>query len=322
MKLVWHLIAFALVLAPLSHGATRKASTDKGNSSTRYLSLKKWAQQKGFIYKYDDRKDVAMLSSKWSTLLFEKHQKRSVVNGVSVWLSHPPTISKDTLYVTERDINSHIGAILSPAKMPKGKRIRTIAISAGHGGKDPGYIIRDQQEKKFTLLLAKELKEILQRAGFKVVSTRDKDIFVPLEEQARVAIAAKADLFINLHFNAHPDVDARGVEVFCLTPAGTFSTNGGRLAERSPGNKLDELNLLLAYQVQKAFVRDMDMVDRGVRRASFVVLRNATMPCILIEGGFMSNPSDAKKIFDSKNRTKMAQSITDGVLAYKKAVER
>lgn len=316
------LLLTVFLLLPCSYGASRKSAEPAGTSNTRYISLRKWAQQKGLTYKHDSVKNEGLISSKWASLLFEKDNRRCLINGVAVWLSSSPAASKDTLFLTERDLAWHITPILYPAKMVKGKRIRTIVLSPGHGGRDPGYIIRDQQEKKYTLLFAKELKEILQRAGFKVVLTRDKDIYVDLEEQAKLAARAKGDLFINLHFNAHTDVDAKGVEVFCLTPEGATSTNGGRKAERMPGNKHNASNALLAYQIQKAFVRDMDMLDRGVRRASFVVLRNATMPCVLVEAGFMSNPGDAKKIFDSKNRRKMAQSVTDALLAYKKLVEK
>jgi N-acetylmuramoyl-L-alanine amidase len=322
VKFAWLLLAMVIALLPCSHAASRQTAKSAGTSSARYVSLRKWAQQKGFTYRHDSVKNECLVSSKWTSLLFEKDNRRCLINGVAVWLSSPPTASKDTFFLTERDLTLHISPILYPAKMPKGKRLKTIVLSPGHGGKDPGFIIRDQQEKKYTLLMARELKEVLQRAGFKVIMTRDKDIYVDLEEQALMATRAHADLFVNLHFNAHVDVDAKGVEVFCLTPEGATSTNGGRTAERMPGNKNDPANVLLAYQMQKALVRDMDMLDRGVRRASFVVLKNATMPCVLVEGGFMSNPGDAKKIFDIKNRRKMAQAMTDGVLAYKKMVEK
>lgn len=302
-------------------GATRSSGTS-ASQAVRYVSLKKWAAHKGFSYRHDSVKNQALVTSKWATLLFVHNDRRCMVNGISVWLSDRLTDGPGTYFVSERDIKTHLEPLLYPAKGPKGKRVRKIAISAGHGGKDPGFIIKNEQEKKHTLLLARDLQTVLERAGFAVVMTREKDVFVDLEEQARKAAAAKADLFINLHYNAHPNVDAKGVEVFCLTTKGARSTNGGRIADGAAGNRTDNLNVLLAYQLQKALVRDLDLLDRGVRRAQFVVLKEATMPCVLVEAGFMSNPGDARKIFNAQQRRKMAQSIADGILAYKRLVER
>jgi N-acetylmuramoyl-L-alanine amidase len=323
VKLPCFLLLLVVTLVGSAEAATRKTSSaPQGDSLTRYVSLRKWAAQKGFSYRHNSAKNECVLSSKWSTLQIQKDNRRAIINGVSVWLSVPPTGTKETIYVSERDINSHLNAILYPAKMPKGQKVRTIVLSAGHGGRDPGYVIGKQEEKAYTLLLAKELREMLVRAGFKVVMTREKDEYISLEEQAAIANRAKGDLFINLHFNAHMDRQAQGVEVYCLTTKGAKSTNGGSPAAGSPGNRNDPFNILLAYQMQRSLTRDLDLVDRGVRRAQFVVLRDATVPSILVEGGFMSNPSDAKKIFEAKYRRQMAQSIFDGILAYKKLVER
>ena len=88
------------------------------------------------------------------------------------------------------------------------------------------------------------------------------------------------------------------------------------------GNRLDAKNILLAYQVQKAMVRSLPVEDRGVKRARFAVLRNARVPAILIEAGFMSHPQESKRIFDPQYRRRLARAIADGILAYKRAIER
>ena len=79
--------------------------------------------------------------------------------------------------------------------------------------------------------------------------------------------------------------------------------------------------MLLAYQVHKSMLKETDFEDRGIRRAGFMVLRHLNMPGILIEGGFMSNPSDAKKIYSSEQRKVMARAIAAGVVQYRKVVE-
>jgi N-acetylmuramoyl-L-alanine amidase len=195
-------------------------------------------------------------------------------------------------------------------------------IAPGHGGKDPGNIVNKVQEKKYTLLMSKALKSALQASGFKVIMTRETDKFVDLEPQAAFARKAKADLFLSVHYNAVADVGPKGVETFSLTPAGAISTNGGNPRPWARGNKNDSLNFLLAYHVHKSILDNSDFEDRGVRRAAFMVLREIDMPGILIEAGFMSNPSDAKKIYSSAHRAKMARAIADAVVTYKKLVER
>ena len=88
-----------------------------------------------------------------------------------------------------------------------------------------------------------------------------------------------------------------------------------------PGDRCDDWNVLLAYQLQKSLVNDLPANDRGLRRARFAVLRTAEMPAVLIEGGFLSDPVEQKKIADPKYRDEMAAAIVRGVLAYRHAVE-
>ena len=116
---------------------------------------------------------------------------------------------------------------------------------------------------------------------------------------------------------------ANGARPDTAADAGTTPTNGGsEPSHRSPGNKYDSSNALLAYHVQHSIMKSLDHVDRGLRRAGFLVLREVSMPGILIEGGFMTNPGEASTIYDAKHRRQMAQAIADGVLAYKRLAER
>jgi N-acetylmuramoyl-L-alanine amidase len=176
------------------------------------------------------------------------------------------------------------------------------------------------------LLLAQELQQELLRAGFKVVTTRTSDTFVELPTRPEIARKRGADVFISLHFNAaeHSQGAVQGSEVYCLTPAGAFSTNGrgeGGNTAWCAGNRLNNKNILLAYHLQKGLVRDIGVEDRGVRRARWAVLRDATMPAVLVEAGFMSHPVEGRKIFSASYRHQLAQSIVKGLISYKTAVE-
>ena len=197
----------------------------------------------------------------------------------------------------------------------------------GHGGRDPGNHARSSQEKSFTLLLAKELRDALSRAGFKMLVTRTTDRFVELPDRVEYANRRKADLFLCLHFNSAvtSTSSAQGAEVYCLTPAGANSTNSqqdGGGGDWCAGNRHNERNVLLAWQIQKALTRGLAMEDRGVRRARFAVLRDAAMPAALIEAGFMSHPAEGRKIQTPEYRRQLARAIAEGVVAYKRDVQK
>lgn len=288
----------------------------------RYVPLDRWASAKGFSFRWDKAGKTVSATNRWAKLLFSVNSKKASINGLTIWLSNPVQPSGTSVYISERDVLKTLHPILYPDKLPKGRAIRTVMIAAGHGGRDPGYQLNKEQEKKYTLLMAKAVREALIASGFKVQMTRESDVYIHPEQQATLANRAQADLFITLHYNASSEITPAGVETFCLTPAGALSTNGGAPSPRSPGNSQDPFNVHLAYQVQKSILANSGFADRGLRRAGFLVLREITMPGILIEGGFLSNPADAKKILSATHRKTMARAIADGVLAFKRLVER
>ena len=116
--------------------------------------------------------------------------------------------------------------------------------------------------------------------------------------------------------------DANGVEVFTTTPAGAQSTtpdSGSTAATR--GNKYDAANALLAYHIQRQLVQKVQFSDRGVKRKRLGVLYDTAMPAVLVEAGFISGSKDQKKLFSAAERSKIAKSIAEGILSYKKTVE-
>jgi N-acetylmuramoyl-L-alanine amidase len=175
-------------------------------------------------------------------------------------------------------------------------------------------------------LLAEELRQQLVRAGFKVTLTRNNDTFIELPDRPDLARRQRADALVSLHFNSAETAreTVQGAQVFCLTPAGASSTNGGADsggAGKCVGNRTNDKNMFLAYEVQRSLVHGLPVEDRGVRRARFWVLRDATMPAVLIEAGFMSHPVEGRKIFSADYRSRMAKAMVTGLLAYKRAVE-
>jgi N-acetylmuramoyl-L-alanine amidase len=277
--------------------------------------------------RWDRTSGEVVLSNRWSSLGFTVDSRRAEIKGVKAWLSVPITPYNQGVYVATVDVATLLNPLLNPARNKPGQEVRTIALDAGHGGKDPGFQVGSEQEKKHTLLLARQLRTYLQDAGFKVVMTRLTDDYIDRPERPALARRRQADLFVSLHFNASEagKNGTKGVEVYCTTPAGAQSTNvrgEDAPAHAVPANAFDAKNLLLAYQLQAALVRSLDAEDRGVKRARFVVLRDAVMPAVLIEGGFMTDPEEARNIFNPAYRQEMARAIVDGIMAYKRLVER
>lgn len=288
-----------------------------------YVRLADWAAANNFSVRWT-QKDEALQLSGSAQLELQVHSPEAQLNGVKVRLLFPLAQHDNAVYLSRADLQT-FGALLSPPRART--RIKTICLDPGHGGKDPGFSVGSNQEKKYTLLLAKELQDQLIHAGFKVSLTRTHDNYVERAERPDLARRRNADLFISLHFNATEGSakSVQGVEVYCLTPAGAPSSNSGGEGGGAgwfAGNRRNDENTFLAYQLQKALTRELPAEDRGLHRARFEVLREATMPAVLIEGGFMSHPTEGKKIFTPAYRKQMARAIVNGVAAYKAAVER
>jgi N-acetylmuramoyl-L-alanine amidase len=332
MRIVARLLLLSLALLTVRAAASRTAATanERARATGRdYVRLGDWARANEFAVRWLESDRTVQLSKQSAQLVFNadphSDSRKATINDVTVWLALPLLAQNGSTRISQLDLEKTLSPVLTPPANRSGVKIRTICLDPGHGGTDPGYLAGAQQEKKYTLLLAQEVRDRLQRAGFDVVLTRSTDVKIPLDDRPALARQHSADLFVSLHFNSSEEGrnEVRGVEIFCCTPAGATSTNARGEGETSwvAGNRNDEKNFLLAYQMQKSFVKSLQVEDRGVKRARFAVLREATMPAILIEGGFMSHPAEGKKIFDPAYRRQMAQAIVDGILSYRRIVK-
>jgi N-acetylmuramoyl-L-alanine amidase len=291
-----------------------------------YVLLGDWGRANGLHLSVAGHE--AVLYNKTSRLVFEVDSAQAQINGVNVRLSFPVANDHGIPLIAQMDINTALRPLLYPQRT---KHVLTICLDPGHGGKDTGNRVGSglfaHNEKSYTLPLALELRRQLKEAGFKVILTRDKDFFVDLPERPAIANRAGADLFISLHFNASPSDknDVLGPETYCITPVGAQSSNAhsengefGSTVGTGPtsANHSENQSLLLAYQIQRSLVQNLHAPDRAVRRARFAVLRDTTMPAILIEGGYMTNPTEGQKIYSAVYRKQMATAIVNGILAY------
>ena len=307
-------------------GATAATSTTQIRDRA-YVRLADWARWQGLKPSWIKRGESVELVKSGARLRLAVASREASFNGVQLWLLLPLTTRNGEVYLSQLDIDATFRPLLSPPRNEPGKKVRTVCLDAGHGGKDPGNRVGGRQEKDYTLRLTLELRDQLRKAGFKVVLTRAGDTYPELSARPVAARRGGADLFLSLHFNAAGSgrADARGSEVYALTPAGAASTNArgeGANTGAFPGDRLDSANFLLAYQIQKALLSQLHSADRGVRRARFEVLREATMPAVLIEAGFLSHPTGGEKIFTAEYRRQMARAIVAGIQDYQKIVER
>jgi N-acetylmuramoyl-L-alanine amidase len=311
-------LAILILLCALSSFLSEGASV----SGIEYVSLSDWARQLGYKARLGAHSKVVQLTGARVGVTFEIDSQKAEIGGTTVLLSFPIAANHGSALISELDLRTTIEPLVSPH--PKRRVIKTICLDAGHGGKDTGKIDGRHFEKNYTLLLAEEVAGLLRQAGVRVVMTRTRDKTLELTERPETARRAGADLFVSMHYNAGPS-DVHGLEVYCLTPAGANSSNAGggkSHSARYAGNANDENNVLLAYDLQKTIVRETGLEDRGMKRARFEVLREATMPAVLIEGGFMSNRADANRIYDPAFRKRMARAIVDGIVSYKQLAGR
>ncbi len=228
------------------------------------------------------------------------------------------------------------------------QQIKTVVIDAGHGGKDPGCHGDFAYEKVVCLSMALKLGAMIKAKypQIKVIYTRDKDVFVELIERANIANRAKADLFICIHANAASEA-AYGTETYVLGLHRTEAQQ--RVAEREnaiialeddKGAKYNEIDLstdaiivrqlqlkvfldhsiLFAEKIQREF-KKIGRYDRGVKQAGFLVLYKTTMPSVLIETGFLTNPNEEVFLGNSSGQTKMAEVMFIAFEKYRSQLE-
>jgi N-acetylmuramoyl-L-alanine amidase len=313
---------FSMVLLTASARAASRYLECVIVSGSDYVRLAEWGESAGCTMKWNKSDGEIEVSGASTRLNFAIDSRRAEIFGVSVWLSLPVVNRNGVPLISLEDVRSAIEPVVSPRKSEA--RVQTVCLDPGHGGKDAGKAQGRNYEKKYTLLLARETADLLREQGFKVVMTRTNDEAVELPDRPQLASRQSADLFVSLHYNA-ADTGVHGVEVFCLAPPGMNSSDEGGGKSNHPaesGNAQDDRNVLLAYHVQKSITHSLPLEDLGLKRSHFEVLRLARMPAILIEGGFLSNPEDAKNIYNSAFRKRMARAIVEGIVAYRRALTR
>ena len=255
-------------------------------------------------------------------LVVTANSRELFINGIAHWLAFPVMEHEGELFLCRLDLGKTVEPAFRPQRIPNFPGVGTVVLDAGHGGYDSGASSRYQLEKNFSLDVVRRIRDALQKAGVRVVLTRNSDDFVELQDRAAIASRLKDAIFVSIHFNATDgNGAANGLEIFCVTPRGAPSTAYEQLSERDMigenGNEHDIHSFALANTIYHSMQGRMKMSDRGVKRARFAVLRLAAVPAVLVEGGFLTNPVDARNIATRAWRDSYAESIARGILEYR-----
>jgi N-acetylmuramoyl-L-alanine amidase len=177
----------------------------------------------------------------------------------------------------------------------------TIVIDAGHGGFDRGGISGQRlNEKTLTLDVAQRLRRVLQESGYRVVMTRDSDVFIPLGQRVAIANSYRNATFISIHFNSASRSGANGIETYYY---------------RSDSSSL-------AASIHRNVVATAPSENRGIRRRGYFVLRRTRIPSVLVECGFLTNPMEGRYALNASYRQKLAEQIARGIRRMPASINR
>jgi N-acetylmuramoyl-L-alanine amidase len=257
----------------------------------------------------------------------EIDSREALIDGVRHWLSFPARLQAGGAWISRVDVSHTVDPALRPDKVQGMRPVRTVVLDAGHGGHDNGASSRYGYEKDFTMDVVRRLRKRLEAAGLRVVQTRNSDTFVELERRPRVANKTPNSIFVSIHFNsADWKPSANGIETYAIPPLGVPPSGQDTVMARDRlpelGHALEPVDFTLATTMHHALIAKMKVEDRGVKRARYVVLKDAAAPAILIEGGFLTNPADAARIANPAWRETYAAAIAAGIMEYKKLAEQ
>jgi len=321
----------------------------------QYLPLARLCDVYGLDYKWDSFIRTATIEKKSGRIVLRADSDIMLLNGQKKRLDRPVVLRGGEIFVPVSFVRNNLGQVIETvpavrppeAELPKKFTIKTIVIDAGHGGKDVGATGRriHVREKEKALYLARKLKGVLEDAGIRVIMTRDNDTFVSLQKRAEIANKSGADLFVSVHLNASRSRLMRGFECYYLSNAtddnaraleafenASLRLNDTAILEHSKPldktlwdmtlteNRLESAQL--ANYICESIDRDILMADRGIRSARFYVLKYTRMPSVLVEAGYISNKYEELKLKDAAFLDRIANTVAEGILRYKREYER
>ncbi len=287
-----------------------------------YVSVADMAAQLGLNVTWKERGRRLELRGQNVRAELSNDTRDVTVNGLRVFLGNPVVDSRGQLFVSKTDYLRCLTPMLRPGfGVPARPAPKVIVLDPGHGGNDNGT---SQHEKTYALDVAVRAKKLLEAAGYTVVLTRTRDVYVEHSERAAIANLHRADAFVSIHFNAIPrDRKTQGIEVYTFPPEAQNSTNSWSLGQKanaeddaSPNNAFDHWNVVLAQSLHRELLDGLKTPDRGKKLMHLRVLRPLRCPGALIECGFLTSDVEARAIATPAYRQKIAEALAAGVRDY------
>jgi N-acetylmuramoyl-L-alanine amidase len=310
-------------------------------SGNTYVPLDAFCSSKAIRQEYDGLTRTVSLNKDSASVKFQVGRSDVLLNGRLAQLAVSSDFFKGMVIIPQ-ELRQKIEELF-PEKFVSPRvfmKLRKVVVDPGHGGKDPGATGSGGVEEKDVVLdIGRRLRDGLKQEGVEVVMTRSSDVFIPLEKRADIANDAAADLFVSIHANANRAHSLKGFEVYYVSP-NVSDTKRALLSAKSDTLNLESSCLLSPSLNLKAILWDMTYAyDRreaielsrmlckamrknpettviGVKNANFSVLRGTTMPAVLVEVGFLTNPSEESLIASGTYRQRLADTIKDGIRYY------
>lgn len=329
----------ALAVAGLFASAARAVVPMERFGGIDYVDMVDACGRMGVRFSFSDRgRSMLLRNASHSAELLppgDSTHRLLMLDGVRVFLGDQVVGRSGHFFISRTDFERRVFPLFRPdLYVPPPRRPRVIVIDAGHGGVDPGAH-NDRfhlQEKVVTLDVAKRLRPLLLAQGWAVAMIRMHDTQIStdkvadLELRARYAEEQHADVFLSIHFDAGPTPASRGSMILQYNPPYQRSsykwgakTSDGQGPER--GNRNDPWNSVLAHAIYRNLPRTLGTLDDGERIQNVSVLRNATMPAVLVESAYLTNDAEAQRLMDPAFRQRIAESIAKGLGDYQRLIE-
>ncbi len=318
------LIVSFVVIAPVHSVETNPNWEIATIDGRQYVSLDSVKSAYKFNKMERSNKLVTLQNAKVSVKL-NIGSSECLMNGVKFVLCHGIETFNGKPYVSQIDLAKLIDPVLRPNFIKNAGDFRTVVLDPGHGGSDTGASNALGYEAFYNLKVAGLVKSQLEAKGFKVIMTRNSNVFISLQGRVDIANAVKDEaIFVSIHFNSGGS-HARGIETFTLSPP-SIPHYGSGLKESDfatrNGNEHDSANIALATSLHGSMLRRLgkNTFDRGIKRARFSVLSGVRHPAVLFEGGFLSHPYEARLIANEQYQAAVAGGIVDSIAKYRFAV--
>jgi len=290
-----------------------------------WVSFNRWCQANGIgspVMMSSSPVLTYSLSTTNGSFVFRPGSRVGHWEGKELRLGFAPVMIDRQPFVHTLDLAKTIVPLVENKSPFASASVPVLVLDPGHGGEDAGAksAVEMSWEKEYTLDWARRVQALLLAKGWQVFLTRSNDSEIALSNRVSFAVQHHAEIFLSLHFNsAGTNRDQTGLETYCLTPSGMPSTITRGYPDDTtatfPNNAFDSQNLQLSMHLHHSLLVSTGRADRGVRHARFLsVLRGQQCPAVLIEGGYLSNPAEARLIGQGNYRQKLAEGVVRGLL--------